>query len=111
MSHNLETLAKFTPALNQFMDYVKAMRAEYYAKNFPNLKQEGLKYQVGKKNVKLILTNENGENRSVYAFIDIETGDIFKAASWAAPAKHARGNVYNPESFNCATPFGIVYLR
>lgn len=31
---------------------------------------------------------------SAYCFIDIATGDVLMAASWRAPAKHARGNIY-----------------
>lgn len=32
---------------------------------------------------------------SAAAFIDPETGDIFKAASWSSPAKTARGNIFS----------------
>ena len=31
---------------------------------------------------------------SVFCFIDAKTGDVLKAASWNAPAKHARGNIF-----------------
>jgi hypothetical protein len=42
-------------------------------------------------------TNHFGRvSQSVHAFIDIATGDIYKAASWKAPAKNgARFNVVN----------------
>jgi hypothetical protein len=33
--------------------------------------------------------------QSVHAFIDKKTGDIYKPASWNAPAKHVRFNIYN----------------
>ena len=51
---------------------------------------------------------------SVYCFIDLSNGDILKAAGWKAPAKGARGNIFND---NCdvgtrATVFGGgLYLR
>ena len=32
-------------------------------------------------------------NGSVHAFIDRETGDVYKPASWAKPAKHVRYNL------------------
>jgi len=35
---------------------------------------------------------------SVVAFIDRETGDIFKPASWKAPAKGIRGNVLSEKN-------------
>ena len=43
---------------------------------------------------------ENGKKNTphIVAFIDKATGDIFKPASWKAPAKHARGNVLSPEN-------------
>ena len=34
-----------------------------------------------------------GRAGSIHAFIDISNGDIFKPASFKAPAKGARGNV------------------
>ncbi|MBM4077025.1 MAG: hypothetical protein FJ267_15455 [Planctomycetes bacterium] len=68
-----------------------------------------------------IVTVENGQPRSVYAFVclqdgftkalgTVKAGDIHKAASFKAPAKHARGNVMQDGFNNCATPHGIVYL-
>lgn len=47
----------------------------------------------------------------VYAFINMENGDILKPASWAAPAKHARGNVFDKESWKNCGPYGVVYLK
>lgn len=58
---------------------------------------------------------------SVYAFICLKdnqtkalgvlkAGDIHKAATFKAPAKHARGNVFFPDFGKCCTPYGIVYL-
>ena len=34
---------------------------------------------------------------SVHCFVDKETGDVFKAASWSAPAKHIRFSFQNVE--------------
>ncbi len=54
----------------------------------------------GKRYAKLIRTEsdpETGEARGqtfVHSFVEIETGDIFKAATFKAAAKHARGNIY-----------------
>ena len=36
------------------------------------------------------------DDSSVYAFVDME-GNIYKAASWATPAKHARGNIFSDD--------------
>ena len=44
----------------------------------------------GKKYIKVIQ-----EDSSVHAFIDRKTGDVYKPASWKAPAKHVRFNLFN----------------
>ena len=55
---------------------------------------------------------------SVHCFVDKETGDVFKAASWAAPAKHVRFSfqnvdhlkfLLNPDNVDWAG--GYLYLR
>lgn len=59
---------------------------------------------------------------SVYAFIALQDGEtkalgtirqgnIHKSASFKAPAKHARGNVFADDFRKCLTPYGIVYLK
>lgn len=59
---------------------------------------------------------------SVFAFIALQdgqtktlgtlkAGDIHKPASFNAPAKHARANVFNDDFRKAITPNGIVYLR
>lgn len=39
----------------------------------------------------------------------VKEGDIFKAASWKAPAKHSRGNIFTDLS-RC-NPWGMEYLK
>ena len=55
---------------------------------------------------------------SVHCFVDKETGDVFKAASWSAPAKHVRFSfqnvdhlkfLLNPDNVDWAG--GYLYLR
>ena len=46
-----------------------------------------------------------------YCFIDRATGDLLKAASWATPAKGARGNLFKPDRFATATPYGFGSYR
>jgi len=57
---------------------------------------------------------KRGPSTSIFAFIDLITGDVFKPANTKAPAKHSRGNVGNSDVGMCAVyPDGqhIVYLR
>ena len=55
---------------------------------------------------------------SVHAFVDKNTGEVYMAASWRAPAKHVRYDmriinernyVHNP--FNCDWAGGYLYMR
>lgn len=67
--------------------------------------------------------NDGTETKqSIYAFIArcdghtktlgyISAGDIHKPASYQAPAKHARGNIFQENFNNCIGPIGIAYLR
>ena len=49
---------------------------------------------------------------SVYAFVDKTNGDILKPASWNAPAKHARGNLYKDDyGFGCCGVYSVAYLK
>jgi hypothetical protein len=70
---------------------------------------------VGPKYVKIVdvLTSSEGKviSRSAWAFVDKETGDVFKPASWKAPAKHARANIYKPDSWKTVSVYGPAYLR
>ena len=49
--------------------------------------------EEGRKYYKIIQVGEH--QRSVHAFVDKKNGDLYKAASWAAPAKGVRYNLMN----------------
>lgn len=48
---------------------------------------------------RIVQADADGTARSVHAFLDVRTGDIYKAAGWKAPAKHVRFNLLDDESF------------
>lgn len=51
-------------------------------------------------------------SRSSHCFVEIATGNVLKSATWSAPAKHARGNIYNPDNgLSCMSAYGAAYLR
>ena len=45
--------------------------------------------ETGRKYHKIIMV-DNGGGRSVHAFVDKKTGEVYKSASWKAPAKGVR---------------------
>lgn len=48
--------------------------------------------EPGRKYLKIIMAD--GGHRSVHAFVDASNGNLYKAASWKAPAKGIRYNLY-----------------
>lgn len=69
----------------------------------------------GKKFVRIVSTSIHADGsegqKSVHCFINRLNGDILKAASWKAPAKHPRGNIYSPDCMKAVTVHGAVYLK
>lgn len=49
--------------------------------------------QASGKKYRIVMTPNTGNGASVHAFVDAETGDLLKAASWKVPAKGVRYNL------------------
>ena len=81
-----------------FIDYsikshaLRTENEEYHDACIEKLKQGICDYEFyhesGKKYHKIIM-NANG-SRSVHAFVDKKTGEVYKSASWKSPAKGVR---------------------
>lgn len=67
------------------------------------------KVRFGRKYARVFMERAEG-SRSVYCFVDRKTGDVLKAASWKAPAKHARGNIYAADPLAGVGQYGAAYL-
>lgn len=102
--------------------YVSALQIkvnEYFAARFKNLTPPVLDAQYGQKYAKIVRVEEH--SRSVHSFValvDIATkeitakaGDILKAASWKAPAPHARGSILNSDPLVGVGVYGADYMR
>ena len=59
-----------------------------------NGKDSGYKFYIesGRKYHKIIMET-GGNSRSVHAFVDKKTGEVYKPASFKSPAKHVRFNL------------------
>lgn len=92
---------KFSTAFDSYLKNVHEVSPDYT-----------FTWRDGVKNVKVIMSPVLGSGRSVHSFINKETGDIFKPASWGTPAKGARGNIFDEDGGRKAlTTHGVVYLR
>lgn len=56
-------------------------------------------FETGRKYHKIIELDHQG-GQSTHAFVDKETGEVYKPASWKSPAKGARYNLLDEESRN-----------
>ena len=71
-----------------------------------------LEVKMGRKYTKLIIRDTVGSSTSVFAFIDTVNGDVLLPAGFNAPAKGARGNIYDKENgLSMISWTGPGYLR
>jgi hypothetical protein len=77
--------------LDSFMELIDEREMAYRVGFLHNSKPNPYYYKANSKYTKII--EDHGNQRMVFGFVDNATGDIYKAAGWNAPAKHARGNV------------------
>lgn len=79
---------------------------------FPNLKQPVLSLERGRRYIRVVWERPGDVySRRVHCFID-KNGDVLMSASWRAPAKTARGNIFNPDNgLDCMGPYGAAYLK
>lgn len=93
------TMDSFLKALKAFVFYNRSMRSNV---NFTA--------EVGTKYIRIVEVYCG--SRSVYCFLDMD-GNIYKSATWKAPAKHVRGSIFD-ENFSFGkglSTYGAAYLR
>ena len=67
---------------------------------------EGIRYD------KIVASDDNDARTTrVWAFIDKTNGNILKPATWKAPAKHPRGNIYEDDCMQFIGPYGPAYMN
>lgn len=96
--------------LDEFVKRWQAVIDEYHKTQGYNWKTE-LSSMVGKKYARIV-QEDNGQ-RSSTGFVDMSNGDVLMSASWKAPAKHARGNIFDEsQGMGAIDKHGFVkYLR
>jgi|13_taG_2_1085334.scaffolds.fasta_scaffold23601_1 hypothetical protein len=84
--------------IETFASLAEARYADYWeASGYTFEAAPSIVVKPGRKYAKLVLERPNGNGGSVFAFVDRETGLVYKPAGWSAPAKHARGDVNSAE--------------
>jgi hypothetical protein len=92
-------------------DVINVHHAQHFADS--RIPADTLSIDGGGRKYTRIVAARAGDKHStrVHCFVEIATGSIMKAAGWKAPAKHARGNINDPDGGRSAmTPYGARYL-
>jgi hypothetical protein len=112
MNTNAQT-QDFQTSLDNFCKLLQDKINEHYKKDFAVLTPPTITVDIGSKYIRIV-RNENNANcspsRSVWGFVNRANGDILKAAGWKAPAKHARGSIYNQDPWQGMGVYGPHYL-
>jgi hypothetical protein len=115
----VERIHGFINGMNKKFDEVNASRPDHMKDYFGPLEIRGGSIS----GQWLALDQKHGGQKMVYCFIrltngetktlgTLKAGDIHKPASYKAPAKHARGSVFDPDfGAKCGGIYGIQYLR
>jgi len=116
LTQSVNSKKDITKAVDMLVKGVQKKINVYYKKEYSNLKPPTLQIKKGKRYIKIIKVEQGGGGSSVFTFIDAKEGqtfgDILKAASFRAPAKHARGNVFDGSwGVNSVGVYGPAYLR
>jgi len=79
-------------SIARHQEYItKGENVDYHQKCIDELSMgEGLynfTYDKARKYAKIVMHTPEGQ-RSAHAFVDLSTGDVYKSASWKAPAKN-----------------------
>lgn len=85
----------------EFIEFMNEECARYHQERFGDLvPAEKFEMDGGRKYLRIIATR-HGCSRYVHCFIDAQTGGVYKAAGWKAPALNGeRYNLLDDESFS-----------
>lgn len=98
-----------TEQIEKFQSALQSMLYVYRAEHFPTLPVPKIEISIGKRFARII--KKDGSHTNAYGFIDLKNGDLLKAASWKAPAMHARGNIFADDMLAGCGPYGMAYLK
>ena len=99
----------------KWLDEANEVCRKQHEAQFDNLTYDPLFYTKGKNYVKIM--RKSGAQTFVWAFVSMvdnpkkneRVGDLLKPASWKAPAKHARGNIFDGTAKY--GQYGPVYMK
>jgi hypothetical protein len=110
-----------TPQMVTWLAACLAMVQTYQQQHYPSLPAKSLESEWGTRYIRICDVERNTGpskdtqpyiRRSAWAFVDRTSGDVLKPASWRAPAKGSRGNIFSADNgMGSMGPYGPAYLR
>lgn len=96
-----EKKAAVREAVYSFVDFMNVEVVDFFAKRYPNLEPDVYEVDGGRKYIRIISrSGGSASGGSVHCFVDAETGGVYKAATWKAPALNGeRFNLLDAASF------------
>ena len=96
-----------------YTQFLTQILEQHYIQQYPDSTNKlTFTVETGRRYLKIIQDN------SVHAFVDKTTGDVYKPASWSAPAKHIRFTFQNVDHLkfllnpdNVGWAGGYLYIR
>jgi len=102
----------FDLALATFVKGCQRIHSERMACQFPNSNPDEISYTTGKRYARIVRSREGGAGRLAHCFVDLTNGDVLLTASWMAPTRHARGNIFDEHNgLKSMGEYGPAYLR
>jgi len=79
--------------LNALENYLQALHNKDHNQYFEL--RHGKRWTKITHGLRAVTNEDKPTDYGVFCFVDPNNGDIYYPASWAAPAKHVRGNIYD----------------
>jgi hypothetical protein len=87
-------------AIDEFIFFINERSVSFIAERHPGIDADTYQVDGGRKYLRIVGSRVGGGGRYVHCFIDAQTGGVYKAAGWKAPALNGeRYNLLDPESF------------
>lgn len=90
-------------ATMKFIEFLNRAEAKFIAERFPMLEPHTFYVDGGRKYLRIAMTAA-GRGTRVHCFVDANTGSVYKAAGWKAPA-------LNGERFNLLDADSVAHLE
>lgn len=86
-------------AIGEFIFFLNERSVTFIAERHPGLDPDTYAMDGGRKYIRIVASRSGG-SRYVHCFVDAQTGGVYKAAGWKAPALNGeRYNLLDPDSF------------